>query len=320
MGGPFHTVGVDILKLPLTYDGNQYVLVFLDYLTKWQRFFQKAETVERLLVEGVICRHGAPERLLSDRGANFLSGLMTEVCRLLQVKKINTSGYHPQTDGLVERFHQTLIQMMSVYVKKHGRDWDRYLPYLLYAYCVSAQESVRKSLLYGRDPRKSIDEALACPTSPYEFDTDDYKSELVCGISDAWTTAAKCITSAQSRQKIAYDRHSKDIKYKAGDRIMVHMPHECTGKAAKLARPFFGPYHVISATPTNVAVRLLDRPDDPSIFVALSRVRRYYDELPNVLWQGHSPPSRKRKRTRIASNPSIQTVPTTDWSDNQVTC
>ena len=102
VGGPFHCVGVDILKLPLTYVGNQYVLVFLDYLKKWVEAFpikdQKAETVARVFVEEVICRHGSPEYLLSDRGSNFLSELIAEVCRLMQIKKINTSGHHPQMD------------------------------------------------------------------------------------------------------------------------------------------------------------------------------------------------------------------------------
>ena len=141
VGGPFHCVGVDILKLPLTYDGNQYVLVLVDYLTKWVEAFplkdQKAETVARVMVEEVICRHGAPEQLLSDRGSNFLSGL---ICRLLQMKKVNTSGYHPQTDGLVERFHRTLISMLSRYVDKHARDWDRYLLYMLYI-CLSRRST-----------------------------------------------------------------------------------------------------------------------------------------------------------------------------------
>ena len=60
---------MDVLQLPLTLDGNQYAVVFIDYPTKWVEVFaisdQKAETIAKLLVEGVICRHGAPQELLS---------------------------------------------------------------------------------------------------------------------------------------------------------------------------------------------------------------------------------------------------------------
>ena len=149
VGGPFHRVGVDILKLPTSFEGNQYAVVFLDYLTKWAEVFpasdQTAQTVARLFVEGVVCRHGAPQELLSDRGPNFLSELFLEVCKLLEVKKVNTSGYHPQTDGLVERFNATLTDMIAKTTEKHGRDWDRHLPYLLYAYRTTVQSSTKES-------------------------------------------------------------------------------------------------------------------------------------------------------------------------------
>ena len=107
---------------------------------------QKAETVARVLVEEVICHHGAPERLLSDRGSNFSSELIAEVCRLLQIKKINTSGYHPQTDGLVEKFHQTLISMLSRYVEKHAIDGEP-LPsvYVVCLSCDSARSPQRRA-------------------------------------------------------------------------------------------------------------------------------------------------------------------------------
>ena len=99
VGGPFHRVGVDALQLPLMEKGNRYVVVFMDYLTKWPEAFavpdQKAETIARLLVKEIVCWHGIPEELLSDKGTNFLSSLLQEVCKLLEVKKINTSGYHP---------------------------------------------------------------------------------------------------------------------------------------------------------------------------------------------------------------------------------
>ena len=78
--GPFRRLGVDILQLPLTEPGNSYLLVFVDYLTNWVEAFsiqdQSAETIARLLVIEIFCRHGAPELLLSDRGANFLSDLL----------------------------------------------------------------------------------------------------------------------------------------------------------------------------------------------------------------------------------------------------
>ena len=85
----------------------------MDYFTKWVKVYavpdQQTQTIARLLVENIVCRHGVPQELLSDRGSNFLSELMLELCSLLGIKKLNTSGYHPLTDGLVEKFNCTLV-------------------------------------------------------------------------------------------------------------------------------------------------------------------------------------------------------------------
>ena len=92
---------------------------------------QEATTIARLLVEEVIARHGVPEQLLSDRGSNFLSEITCEVCKLLGIEKVNTSGYHPQTDGMVEKFNGTLTNMLSKCAQKHGQDWDKQLTFFL---------------------------------------------------------------------------------------------------------------------------------------------------------------------------------------------
>ncbi len=156
-------VGVDVLQLPPSFQGNKYAIVFVDHFTKWPKVFatadQTAETVARLFVEQV-SRHGAPEHLLSDRGANFQSALVEEVCKLVGTTKTNTSGYHPQCDGLVEKFNSTLINMLSKCVEKYGRDWDKHLPYLLFAYRVAVQDSTQFQLLYGREPRMPTATAL----------------------------------------------------------------------------------------------------------------------------------------------------------------
>ena len=99
---------------------------FVDYLTKWPEVFatpdQSAFTIAKLLVENVVCQHGVPAQLLSDRGAAFLSQLMKEVCEVLGVKKVNTTACHPQTDGLVKWFNRTLTSMLAKKVQQDGSD------------------------------------------------------------------------------------------------------------------------------------------------------------------------------------------------------
>ena len=195
----------------------------------------------KLFVEGVVCRHGAPQELSSDRGLNFLSELFLEVCRLLEIKKVNTSGYHPQTDGLVEHFNATLTDMIAKTTEKHGCDWDCHLPYLLYAYRTTVQSSTGESpffLLYGRDSGLPSEEALSQPSTPYMVDVDDYKTELVTGMTDAWKLAGEHIKEAQQWQKRQYDRRSKELDLKIGDRVMVYMSQEKKGKSRKVARPY----------------------------------------------------------------------------------
>ena len=125
--GAFDRVAVDVLGpfKPFSRQ-NRYIVVFSDYLTRWCEAFPvpsvEAFVIARLLVDEIIARHGAPRVLLSDRGTNFLSRLVAEVCKIFQIQKVNTSSYHPQTDGLVERFNSTLGQSLSMYVAKNQKD------------------------------------------------------------------------------------------------------------------------------------------------------------------------------------------------------
>ena len=138
VSGPFNHVGVDVLQLPVSSQGNRYAVVFMDYLTKWPEVYptkdQSTYTNAKLLVEGVITRHGVPSALLSDSGSAFLSKLLKEVYELMGMKKANTTTYHPHTDGLVERFNRTLLDMLAKTGEHSGKDWDACLPFVLFAY------------------------------------------------------------------------------------------------------------------------------------------------------------------------------------------
>lgn len=291
VSGPFNLVGVDVIKFPKSQKGNQYAVVFMDYLTKWPEVFptrdQTSLTIARLLVEHVVSRHGVPTGLLSDRGAAFLSNMMHEVYQLLGMRKVNTTAYHPQTDGLVERFNRTLTDMLAKKVKKSGRDWDVQLPYVLFAYRTSMQESTRESpffLLYGRDPRLPTEVALSPSPEDQNMDVDDYKAELVTGLSTAWEAARRNVERAQQKQKKFFDRRARDPGFRVGDRVFLYVPSEKSGQAYKFAKPYRGPYRIVGLYENGADLRLVSRPGDQTIRVALTRLRRCPEEIGDPSW------------------------------------
>ena len=135
---PFKRIAMDIVgPLPRSRAGNHYVLVICDYATRYPEAVPlcsiDAEHVAEELVK-LFSRVGIPREILTDQGTNFTSQLLAEVYRLLHVHALHTNPYHPQTDGLVERFNQTLKSMLRKHATKEEKDWDRLLPYVLFAY------------------------------------------------------------------------------------------------------------------------------------------------------------------------------------------
>ena len=94
-------------------------------------------------------------------------------------------------------------------------------------------------LLYGRDARLPCQDVFSVKRTPYQVDLDDYKTDLTVGLADTWRTAQDHLKSSQKSQKRKYDRHAKERNVRVGDRVMVLMPAEQTGKNLKLHRPYF---------------------------------------------------------------------------------
>ena len=157
---PFERIAMDIVgPLPRSACGNRFVLVVCDYATRYpeaipMKYVDAASVAEELV--RIFSRVGVPKEVLTDQGTNFTSQLLSELYRMLHVKPIRTTPYHPQTDGLVERFNQTLKLMLRKVTVKEGKDWDRLLPYILFAYREVPQVSTGFSpfeLLYGHQVR-----------------------------------------------------------------------------------------------------------------------------------------------------------------------
>jgi len=205
-----------------------------------------APTIAKLLVEEVISRHGVPCELLSDRGAIFMSKLLAKICILMGIKKVNTTAYHPQIDRLVECFNRIPLDMLSKTVKPGGQDWDARLPYVLFAYHATVQQSIGESpffLLYRRDPHIPTEATLS--TARSTICLDDYKTELIQNMSSAWQLVQNVIRKSQNRQKATHDKKASDTAVKLGDQDFVYMPAIRTVPAYKLAQPYKGPYCIV---------------------------------------------------------------------------
>ena len=177
-------------------------------MAKWPIVFpipdQKAIRIVRLLVEEIVPLFGVPEALLSDRGTNLLSHLMLDVCELLGIKKLNTTAYHPQCDGMIERFNRTLKTMLRKHADTFGNQWDRYLSGVLWAYRNTPHESTREKpsfLLFGLDCRSPTEAAYLPVHSLLETNVTDYRQELMKSLTSARTLANQNIQSAQEHYK-----------------------------------------------------------------------------------------------------------------------
>ena len=143
------------MDISMTSSGNKHVLIFQDYFTKWPMVYaitdQKTHRIVDILVRETVSVFGVPECLLSDRGTNLSSHLMTDVCKALGISKLKTTAYHP-CDGLVERFNRTLKAMLKKHALRFVNGWDCNLYGLLWACRNTPQESTGEKpsfLLFG---------------------------------------------------------------------------------------------------------------------------------------------------------------------------
>ena len=265
---PFHKVALDVVgPLPLTRRKNQYILTYMDLASRYPdaeplRTTTSKEVAEALL--RIFSHLSIPLEILTDRGTNFVSGFMKEVYNFLGIRHVKTSPYRPQSNGNLERFHNTLMQMVRKSLT-NKRDWDVYLPYFLFA-CREAPSSVTGyspfELLYGRHAHRPLDilRQQWLPTKKTSRNTSEWILDLREILSEMRDTAIANQEEAKDYYKQRHDAKARDRYYPNGTKVLVFSP-VVTGKCVeKLSDRWHGPYTILGKiTPVTYLVDMPDR-------------------------------------------------------------
>ena len=223
IGQPWQMVAVDILQVPLSTKNNRYLLVIQDYFTKWADAIPLPnQTAPRITSELIkfFSVYGPPQILHSDQGCNFESTILAQTLDAFGIRKSHTTPYHPQGDGMVERFNRTLLQLLRAYVTSQ-HDWELYLPYMLYAYRTSQHASTGASpflLLYGRNPTPQP------LVTQLGYDTLSYPAQIQAKLSELQDFVHSNLTQSAHSQKCHYDQRAKEHTFIPGDSVWLSIP------------------------------------------------------------------------------------------------
>ncbi|XP_069106410.1 uncharacterized protein [Argopecten irradians] len=214
---PFQRVAVDLIG-PIylaSETKNRYILTVVDYATRYPEAtaLPKIETerIAEALLE-IFCRVGFPKEILSDRGTQFTSGLMEEVCRLVSVKQLFTTPYNPKCNGWCERMNGVLKSMLKKMCQERPKDWDRYIPAVLFVYREVPQAST------GFSPFELLD-----------------RLEETCKI------ARESLRQSQGSYKHHYDKKARDRQLEVGQKVLVLLPTDNN----KLLLQWKGPFNIV---------------------------------------------------------------------------
>ena len=254
---PFSRIHMDILgPLTTSTEGYKYILLIVDSFSKWPEAFplktQDSKEIGRVLFKEYFCRYGAPHTIVTDRGQNFMSKLVSAICEIFQVTRHYTSSYHPQTNATCERMNSTVAQCIRTYIHEDQTNWPELLSGIMMAIRMSpSTQSSDMSpfhIIFGKEMNLPFDTSLI-PKDGTNQDAKAHVTNLMKQLQTVREIARNNIDHARQQQKEQYDKHSKEPTFSAGQAVLLHKPFVPKGLSPKLHNHWDGPYYITQECP-----------------------------------------------------------------------
>lgn len=243
--GPFQLIGIDFCgPFKRTPRENQYVLCVTDYYSRWITAIAlpdcTAQTTAQSIFNEYICKYGIPTTILSDQGSHFNNRLMEMMTKLIGYNHIYSTVYHPQSNGMVERFNGTFVPQLAKLQDKENNNWDEYLQPIVFAYNTGTHASTGYSpfqLQFGQNPKLPTDSS-----NDYVFDRPvDYYFQLKKSLKIIRQFSQQQSIKTREISKRYYDKNRMDQKFDVGDRILTKIQ----GSRSKLDPRYSKHVHVV---------------------------------------------------------------------------
>ena len=265
---PFSDIVIDCVgPLPKTSRGNEYLLTIMCKTTRFPEAIPLRSIHSKKVVEGLekfFCLVGFPRKIQSDLGSNFTSKEFKNKMKEWGVEHVTSSAYHPESQGVLERYHGTLKNMIKKFCEEFNKDWDTGVHLVLFASRDAVQESLGFSpfeLVFGhevRGPLKLLKEKWLEDSSSVDEHSIIDIGKFSYKLQRATEIAKENLSVAQQRMKVKYDKRKKVKfrKFSPGDKVLVLFPIVGNPLQAK----FHGPYVVErKVSDTNYVISTPDR-------------------------------------------------------------
>ena len=259
----FDDVHIDLVGPLPSSDGHSYLLTCVDRFTRWVEALPlpdiRAATVARAFVSGWVARFGVPAHITTDRGSQFESGLWTHLSALLGIRRQRTTSYHPQSNGLVERFHRQLKTALRA--SDGVQRWTDRLPLVLLGVRSALKEDLgctAAELVYGQ-PLRLPGELLAPPPPDTRLDPASYVDDL-----RRVMRSLRPVTPRKADSSTAFVPSALET--------CSHVFVRRDASRPPLAAPYDGPFPVVSRTEKTVTVRR----DGKENVLSIDRVKPAY--------------------------------------------